>query len=197
MILRVVAGIDIGKVRSCGKSGRAARCPERTFAFATPESIRPRKHDAVAALKVVRHPLPASFRQTVAVRCAKLQPVDALQLADRIPGSPGKTASGLRKHDALDDVTQAHVAMFGQGPEHLHAMTRDGIVAADRREVPATLLPWQNSHPICARRIRPFSCPEKPIRQRPNTCGQIPPATEGKALVHHVRQSRQDHRRHQ
>lgn len=133
----------------------------------------------------------------VSARPWLLQPVDALQLADRIPGSPGKTASGLRKHDALDDVTQAHVAMFGQGPEHLHAMTRDGMVAAYRREVPATLLPWQNSHPICARRIRPFSCPEKPIRQRPNTCGQIPPATEGKALVHHVRQSRQDHRRHQ
>lgn len=192
MILRVVAGIDIGKVRSCGKSGRAARCPERTFAFATPESIRPRKHDAVAALKVVRRPLPASFRQTVAAPARR-----RASIGRPYSGSPGKTASGLRKHDALDDVTQAHVAMFGQGPEHLHAMTRDGMVAAYRREVPATLLPWQNSHPICARRIRPFSCPEKPIRQRPNTCGQIPPATEGKALVHHVRQSRQDHRRHQ
>ena len=32
--------VDIGKVRSCGKFGRAARCPQRTFAFATQESIR-------------------------------------------------------------------------------------------------------------------------------------------------------------
>lgn len=103
MILRVAVEIDIGKVRSCGKFGRAARCLERTFAFATPESIRPRTHDAVAALKLVRRPLPAGFRQTVAVRCAKLWPADALQLADRFQSRRGKR--GLAFESTMPSMT--------------------------------------------------------------------------------------------